>query len=41
MTSSTAARRKVKMPLLVFLLPAVLPLVLIGDPTTLLMAWMN
>ena len=30
-----------KMPLLVFLLPAVLPLVLIGDPTTLLMAWMN
>lgn len=30
-----------KMPLLVFLLPAVLPLVLIGDPTSLLMAWMN
>lgn len=30
-----------KMPLLVFLFPAVLPLVLIGDPTTLLMAWMR
>jgi hypothetical protein len=30
-----------KMPLLVFLLPAVLPLVLVGDPTTLLMQWMN
>ena len=26
-----------KMPLLVFLFPAVLPLVLVGDPTTLLM----
>lgn len=30
-----------KMPLLVFLFPAVLPLVLIGDPTTLLVFWLN
>jgi hypothetical protein len=30
-----------KMPLLVFLFPAVLPLVLVGDPTTLLLAWIN
>ena len=30
-----------KMPLLVFLFPAVLPLVLFGDPTTLLLAWLN
>lgn len=29
-----------KMPLLVFLFPAVLPLVLVGDPTALLMTWM-
>jgi hypothetical protein len=30
-----------KMPLLVFLFPAVLPLVLLGDPTTLLMKWIG
>ena len=30
-----------KMPLLVFLFPAVLPLVLLGDPTTLLMQWIG
>jgi len=30
-----------KMPLLVFLLPAVLPLVVFGDPTAWLVAWMN
>ena len=30
-----------KMPLLVFLFPAVLPLVLLGDPTTLLMQWVG
>ena len=30
-----------KMPLLVFLFPAVLPLVLFGDSTTLLLAWLN
>ena len=30
-----------KMPLLVFLFPAVLPLVLIGDPTTLLLQWIG
>ena len=30
-----------KMPLLVFLFPAVLPLVLFGDPTTLLMQWIG
>jgi hypothetical protein len=30
-----------KMPLLVFLWPAVLPLVLVGDPTTLLLAWLR
>ncbi len=30
-----------KMPLLVFLFPAVLPLVLVGDPTTLLMQWVG
>ena len=30
-----------KMPLLVFLFPAVLPLVLLGDPTTLLLAWVG
>ena len=30
-----------KMPLLMFLFPAVLPLVLFGDPTTLLLAWLN
>jgi len=29
-----------KMPLLVFLFPAVLPLVLLGDPTALFLAWM-
>ena len=30
-----------KMPLLVFLFPAVLPLVLLGDPTTLLLQWIG
>ncbi|MFZ8905954.1 MAG: A24 family peptidase C-terminal domain-containing protein [Poseidonia sp.] len=30
-----------KMPLLVFLFPAVLPLVLFGDPTTLLLQWIG
>ena len=30
-----------KMPLLVFLFPAVLPLVLVGDPTTLLLQWIG
>jgi hypothetical protein len=30
-----------KMPLLVFLFPAVLPLVLVGDPTTLLLQWIE
>jgi len=29
-----------KMPLLVFLFPAVLPLVLLGDPTALILAWL-
>jgi uncharacterized membrane protein YhaH (DUF805 family) len=29
-----------KMPLLVFLFPAVLPLVLLGDPTALMLAWL-
>jgi hypothetical protein len=30
-----------KMPLLVFLLPAVLPLVLLGEPTALVMTWLG
>ena len=30
-----------KMPLLVFLWPAMLPLVLVGEPTALLMAWLT
>ena len=30
-----------KMPLLVFLFPAVLPLVLVGDPTALIVHWVN
>ncbi|MBR69120.1 MAG: hypothetical protein CMA86_06390 [Euryarchaeota archaeon] len=30
-----------KMPLLVFLFPAVLPLVLVGDPTALIVNWIN
>ena len=30
-----------KMPLLVFLFPAVLPLVLLGDPTTFLLQWIG
>jgi hypothetical protein len=29
------------MPLLVFLWPAMLPLVLVGEPTALLMAWLT